>query len=44
MSLETKVRVIAKIAEALHVAHKQGLIHRDIKPSNIMLERSEDGQ
>jgi serine/threonine protein kinase len=44
MSLETKVRVIRQIAEALHVAHKQGLIHRDIKPSTIMLERNEDGE
>jgi len=43
MSLEAKVRVIEQIAEALHVAHKQGLIHRDIKPSNIMLEKNEDG-
>jgi serine/threonine-protein kinase len=37
MSAEVKVRVIQQIAEALHVAHKQGLIHRDIKPSNIKL-------
>ncbi|HEY7162835.1 MAG TPA: serine/threonine-protein kinase, partial [Acidobacteriota bacterium] len=38
MSVESKIRVIQQIAEALHAAHKQGLIHRDIKPSNIMLE------
>ena len=42
LSLEAKVRVIKKIAEALHVAHREGLIHRDIKPSNIMLERDEE--
>jgi serine/threonine-protein kinase len=44
MTLEEKIRVIKQIAEALHVAHTQGLIHRDIKPSNIMLERSDDGK
>jgi serine/threonine-protein kinase len=44
MSTEAKVGVIKQIAEALHVAHKQGLIHRDIKPSNIMLERTEDNE
>jgi serine/threonine-protein kinase len=44
MSTEAKVRVIKQIADALHVAHKQGLIHRDIKPSNILLERTEGNQ
>ena len=44
MSLFEKVRVIQQVAEALHAAHRQGLIHRDIKPSNIMVERTEDGK
>ena len=30
------LRLIARLAEALHVAHEQGIVHRDIKPGNIM--------
>ncbi len=44
MSLFEKVRVMKQVAEALHVAHRQGLVHRDIKPSNIMIERAADGK
>lgn len=29
--------VVARVAGALHYAHKQDVIHRDIKPANIML-------
>ncbi len=31
--------LMARIADAIHYAHKRGLIHRDIKPSNIFLTR-----
>jgi len=30
--------IIQKIAEAMAVAHKQGVIHRDLKPANVMLD------
>jgi len=29
--------LVAKVADALHYAHKKGLVHRDVKPSNILI-------
>ncbi len=29
--------VVARVAEALHHAHLQGVVHRDIKPANVMV-------
>lgn len=43
MNLKEKVDVVRKISDAVHAAHKNGLVHRDIKPSNIMLERTDAG-
>ncbi len=40
LSIHESVELVATVAEALHHAHKQGLVHRDIKPGNLLLDKS----
>jgi len=37
-SLDEAIGWIIDVAEALHEAHKRGVVHRDIKPSNILID------
>jgi CHASE2 domain-containing sensor protein/class 3 adenylate cyclase/tRNA A-37 threonylcarbamoyl transferase component Bud32 len=40
ISVEMRLDIVAQIANALHAAHKSGVIHRDVKPQNILVNRS----
>lgn len=38
MPLDEKIRLMKTVTDAVHAAHRLGIIHRDIKPANIMVE------
>ncbi|HET7426563.1 MAG TPA: protein kinase, partial [Gemmatimonadales bacterium] len=42
LSVEDAVRIAREAAQALHYAHRHGVIHRDIKPENILLTAEGD--
>lgn len=43
-SMKDALPILAGVAEALSVAHRQQVAHRDIKPANVFLVAGPDGQ
>jgi CHASE2 domain-containing sensor protein/predicted Ser/Thr protein kinase len=39
---KTVMLLVARVADALHYAHRQNVVHRDIKPANIMFNPDTD--
>ena len=40
LDTETSAAIVARIAEAVEHAHRNGVIHRDLKPANILIDQS----
>jgi len=42
LPIDKTLSIVARVADALSYAHRQGVVHRDIKPANIMCDLATD--
>lgn len=38
LSVAETLRIVTQAAQALHAAHRGGIVHRDVKPSNLLVQ------
>ena len=43
VALETRLELVAQVAEALAAAHSVGVLHKDVKPRNVLVAEDQDG-
>jgi len=43
LSTEERLRIFARLCEAVEHAHRKGILHRDLKPSNVLVIDGPDG-
>ena len=44
MAPEPALKIAAQLSQALHYAHKRGVVHRDLNPANILLQQNHESK